>query len=232
MLVKEAMTTPAVTVGHDASLSEAIALLVDRKLSGLPVVDRRGRICGIISEGDLLRRMELGTTVRPKHWWSSVFSNHSTAEAYRMAEGRKVRDVMSEAPVTIEETATLSVAADTMEKHRIKRIPVTQHGALVGMLTRADFVRMLRLFVAQAYEEPATSDEEIKHKFRSEMDRQQWAVDCTVRIEVGNGSVKLLGTVPSESHREAVRVAAENIIGVRDIDNELEILEPFVMPGF
>ena len=232
MLVKEAMTTPAITVGPDAPLSEAIALLVDHKLSGLPIVDRKGRLRGIISEGDLLRRLELGTIKQPKRWWSRVFSERSTAGAYRMTEGRKVCDVMSADPITIEDTATLSAAADMMEKHGIKRIPVLRHGTLVGMLTRADFVRMLRLFVAQAYEEPAPSDAEIKHKFRSEIEGQQWAVDCTARIEVDNGRVRLIGTVPSESHREAVRVAAENIMGVRAIDNELEVLEPFLMPGF
>jgi CBS domain-containing protein len=231
MLVKDAMTSPAISISSDAPLSEAVNLLVVHKLSGLPVLDKDGKLCGVLSEGDLLRRNELGTGHKPGHWWSLFASSDSKAEAYRMTNGRRVCDVMSHEPFTISETANLAEAAQMMEKHGIKRIPVVRDETLVGILSRADFVNLLREFIAPAYEESAISDEEIREKIRAEVEAQPWSVNCSLRIDVENGRVKLSGTVPGESHGEAIRVAAENVPGVQDVQQNLEVLLPIPQVG-
>jgi CBS domain-containing protein len=231
MLVKDAMTSPVISVSSQAALFEAVNLLVVHRLSGLPVLDQTGQLCGVVSEGDLLRRVELGTVHRPDHWWSKLFSSYSTVEAYRMANGRKVSDVMSHSPITIDDTATLADAARVMEKHGIKRTPVVHDGKLVGMLTRADFVKVLHQFIASAYEESPVSDGEIEEKIRAEVDAQPWAVTCDLTIKVENGHVMLFGMVPSEGHGEAIRVAAENVPGVQAVEQKLEVVPPVVLSG-
>ena len=232
MFVKDAMSKPAITVAAEAPLSDAIALLVGYKMSGLPVVDASGALCGVLSEGDLLRRIEMGTAARPKHWWSSVFSRHSAVEAYRMTEGRRVSDVMSGPAITVGDEDDLSRAADLMEKFGVKRMPVVHDGKLVGMLTRADFVKVLRTFLAPAYEEPAVSDVEIGHRFLAEVGRQTWAGDCSIQIGVANGHVTLTGAVHRDGQREALRVAAENLLGVQEVVNDIEVVDPVIVPGF
>lgn len=231
MFVKDAMSKPAITVAAEAPLSDAIALLVGYKMSGLPVVDASGELCGVLSEGDLLRRIEMGTASRPKHWWSSVFSRHSAVDAYRMTEGRRVSDVMSGPAITVGDDDSLSTAAALMEKFGIKRMPVVHDGRIVGMLTRGDFVKVLRTFLAPAYEEPAVSDAEIEDRFRAEVGRQKWATDCSVHIGVANGHATLTGTVHSDEQREALRVAAENVVGVQAVINDLEVVYAAVVPG-
>ncbi|MGD0635233.1 MAG: CBS domain-containing protein [Beijerinckiaceae bacterium] len=231
MLVKDAMTSPVISVSSQAALFEAVNLLVTHRLSGLPVLDETGQLCGLISEGDLLRRIELGTVHRPDHWWSKLFSSYSTVEAYRMANGRKVADVMSHSPITIDADATLADAARAMEKHGIKRTPVVHDGKLVGMLTRADFVKVLHRLGSSAHEGSPVSDGEIEEKIRAEVDAQPWAVTCALTITVENGHVTLTGMVPSQSHGEAIRVAAENVPGVRAVEQKLEVVPPVVLSG-
>ncbi|MDR3461701.1 MAG: CBS domain-containing protein [Beijerinckiaceae bacterium] len=231
MLVKDAMTSPVISVSSQAPLFEAVNLLVTHRLSGLPVLDETGQLCGLISEGDLLRRIELGTAHRPGHWWSKLFSSYSAVEAYRMTNGRKVSDVMSHSPITIDGDATLADAARVMEKHGIKRTPVVQGGKLVGMLTRADFVKVLHRLATSGHGGGSASDRDIEDKIRAEVDAQPWSAICAVTITVENGRVTLTGMVPSGSHAEAIRVAAENVAGVLAVEQELEIVPPVVLSG-
>jgi CBS domain-containing protein len=226
MLVKEIMTAPVITVSLEATLGDAIALLVEHKLSGLPVLDDLGQLVGIISEGDLLRRMELGTAIEPTHWWERLFSSVDSAEAYRLTNGRKVSDVMTSSPITITDASSLAQAAGLMEKHRIKRLPVMNDGQLVGLVSRADFVRALQIFVARDNEKPAISDEEIKKRILAELHQQSWASDCSFDVHVNDGRVWLHGLAVTDNQRRAARVAAENVIGVRSVDDEIVVVRP------
>lgn len=225
MLVKSIMTTPVVTIRPGDALADAIALLVYNKISGLAVVDDRGVLCGVLSEGDLLRRIELGTATKQEHWWSTMFSTDSLAEAYTKTNGRNVSEVMSAEPVTIEQDASLADAARLMAKHRVKRLPVMGDGTLVGMLSRSDFVRLLGQFVAPAYEEQATSDGEIKSRILAEIANQKWSLDCRINVAVTEGHVTLTGYAPSCEHQAAAKVAAENVIGVSAVNESIVVTE-------
>ncbi len=232
MLIKEVMTSPVVCVTETDILSDAITLMVANKISGVPVLDGSGQLIGILSEGDLLRRVELGSGSDGDSWWSHLVSSRELAEHYRRTNGRRVSDVMTTKPVTIDEADTLNDAARLMQKHRVKRLPVLGGGVLVGLLTRMDFVKLLGQLVAPAYEEAAISDREIKHRIQRELAHQSWSRNCGVEITVDQGRVTLDGLVPSEDHRASVRVAADNIPGVMSVDDRLALMVPVCIPGF
>ncbi len=230
MLIKDVMTSPVVSVNETDLLSDAIALMVVDRISGLPVLDAGGRLVGILSEGDLLRRVELGSGSEGS-WWSHLLSSRELAEHYRRTNGRQVSDVMTTKPITIDECATLADAAGLMQKHRIKRLPVMRDGILVGLLGRMNFARLLGQLIAPAYEEAAISDGEIKTRIETEIAHQGWSKNCGVRIVVRQGRVTLDGLVPSDDHRASVRIAADNIPGVVSVDDRLRLLEPVCIPG-
>lgn len=231
MRVKDVMTTPAIVVPQGAPLAQALDLMIDHKLSGLAVVDEAGQLCGVLSESDMLRRVELGTT-RKSRWWSRLFSDPAGAEAYRLAAGRKVCDLMTMSPITVDDTATLDEAAAQMEEYRVKRLPVLHDGDLVGMISRADFVKALRSYVRPAYEEQATSDEEIKTRILNEFRTQPWAADCFLDVSVSNGRVTLEGACARDGQRRAARVLAENVVGVQSVEGEIEVRDPVSFPIF
>ena len=232
MLIKDVMTTPAVSVIDTSPLSDAITLMMVNKVSGLPVLDSIGQLTGILSEGDLLRRVELGSGSDDGPWWSLLLSSRELAEHYRRTNGRQVSDVMTMKPITIGEEDTLNDAARLMQKHRIKRLPVMRDGKLVGLLTRIDFVKVLGQMIASVYEEAAISDGEIKRRFWAEVAHQSWSKNCEVEITVNQGRVTLEGLVPSDDHRSSIKVAAVNIPGVLSVDDRLNLMEPVCIPGF
>src|SRR5574338_371038 len=143
MQAKDVMTTRLATVAPDATVREIANLLLERRISAVPVVDSDGRLKGIVSEGDLIRRPELGT-LRHRSWWLSLLSNaEEDAISYVKTHGGHARDVMTPEVITVDETAPLEQIADTLEKHGIKRVPVLGKGKLVGIVSRADLLRGL-----------------------------------------------------------------------------------------
>lgn len=231
MLVRDAMSKPAITVQSSAPLSDVISLMVSNKLSGVPVTEASGRLSGVLSEGDLLRRSELGTGTENGNWWTQLFTSHSSAEIYRRANGRKVSDVMTANAVTIESTDTLADATRLMAKFKVKRLPVMEDRVLVGMLSRADFVKALRPYLALPYEESAISDGEIKKRILAEIRHQKWSMNCGFTVAADAGKITLTGMVPSDDQREAIRVAAENVNGVMSVDDQIEVIQPVPIHG-
>ena len=232
MRVKEIMREPAVTVSTQSTLAEAIDRLVEHGISGLAVLDPSQRLCGILSEGDMLRRLELGTEAPAAGWWSVFTTAPGPAEAFRRANSRWVTDVMSPSPVSIDEEASLSDAAALMEKHRFRRLPVTRAGTLVGMVTRSDFVRALRPLVTPAFTRAAVSDADIRESILAALLKQSWAASCGIDVTVTAGHVLLEGGVANDDQRRAARVAAENVPGVRSVQERLQFYEAVVVPGF
>jgi CBS domain-containing protein len=231
MQVKSIMTSPVVTVRTTTPLMEAVALMGGGGLSGLAVVDDVGSLCGILSEGDLLRRIEFGTSGLDGPWWSRLFTFQSVAEVYNRTTGRRVGDVMSKDPITIGPNDDLADAARLMEKHRIKRLPVVADGGLVGMLSRADFVDLLKQFIAPAYEEAVVSDAEIRRRILEEIAHQRWGSACFIEVAVLDGRVTLTGSVPSDDRLASARIAAENVVGVVSVDERIEVFAPIAMQG-
>jgi CBS domain-containing protein len=231
MRVADVMSKPAISVAKDDLLSDVIPNMVRNHISGLPVVDGNGALVGILSEGDLLRRIELGTSQSNEGFWTRLFTAPSDAVRYRRVNGHRVRDVMTDNVVTVEATDTLADAARLMQQFKVKRLPVMSEGALVGMLSRADFVKALGRFLAPTYDDTTVSDDEIISKIRQEIDNQQWSGNCTVRLSCRNGEVTVSGCAPTENQRKAIVVAAEATDGVRSVINEIAVYEPLPVVG-
>jgi CBS domain-containing protein len=226
MQVRDAMTNEIVSVSPATSVSTALDTMIRAHLSGLPVIDDDGALVGVVSEADFLRRVELGTESPHRRWFGALFTPGRAAGLYARTHARRVREIMSTDVVSVEETASLEDAATLMEKRRVKRLPVIRAGKVVGMITRADFVRMLAPILRESYDEPIVADREIKDRIHAEMKAQLWAPIATVDVVVNNGAVTLYGAVTDERERKALNALVENIEGVRVVHDHMVWIDP------
>jgi CBS domain-containing protein len=225
MNASDIMTREVVSVGPDAAIGDAIRRMLDHRISGLPVVDSGGKVVGMLTEGDLLRRGETGTERHRSRWLEFLLGPGRLADEYVRTHGRKVGEIMTEHVVSAAEDTPLSEIVRLMEHRRVKRLPVLRGGALVGIISRADLVRALARLVA---EEPAftSPDNEIRQRVLSELERAAWAPRAGITVVVKDGVVELDGVILNEKEREALRVAAENVPGVKAVRDRLVWVEP------
>ena len=234
MRAADVMTPDPVCVSPDASINDAIQLMLERKFSGLPVVDAGGSVVGIVTEGDLLRRTETGTQRKRTRWIEFLMGPGRLASEYVQTSGRKVGDVMTAEVRTVTEDAPLEEIVHLMERHQINRVLVVRDGKLVGIVTRANLLHALATVAAETKPGPA-SDTSIRERFYAELKAQPWAPVGLINVVVRNGVVHLSGTLLDERHRGAIRVAAENIPGVKAIEDHLVWVDPvsgMVVPTF
>src|SRR5689334_874550 len=137
------MTAPVVTIGPEATVRDAVWMMLTHRISAIPVLDRHGRLAGIISEGDLLRRAETGTERRRSWWGMFGLGSAELAAEFVKSHGRKVADVMTRDVVTARENTPAHQIAQLMETHGIKRVPIVEDGQLLGIVSRADFLTAL-----------------------------------------------------------------------------------------
>jgi CBS domain-containing protein len=224
MRVSEAMTRGVIGVRQTASLAEAVEAMLRSRISALLVFDERKALVGVLSEGDLLRRGELGTQSRRPRWLESLLSGGRLAHAYAHSHGRKVSEVMSKDVVTIAEDADLSEAVELMIRRRVKRLPVVRGGAVVGVVSRSDLLR--KLYLALPRDAAPKSDAEICAAIQGEIDSQEWAPRASIRVSAKDGEVTFEGAVTDERLREGLRVIAENTPGVKAVHDHLAWIEP------
>ena len=232
MKAADVMTPDPVSISPDASITEAIGVMLERKFSGLPVVDARGSLVGIVTEGDLLRRTETGTQRKRPRWIEFVLGPGRLATEYVQTTGRKVEDVMTPEVQTVTEEAPLDKIVHLMERHQINRVLVVRENKVVGIVTRANLLHALASVAAEAKPGLAT-DTAIRERLYAELKAQPWAPVGLINVVVRNGVVHLSGTLFDERHRGAIRVAAERIPGVKAIDDHLVWVDPIsgmVMP--
>ncbi len=225
MKAMDVMTRDVVSIGPDASIIEAVRTMLQHKISGLPVVDASGRLQGVITEGDFLRRSETGTQRRHPRWLEFLLGPGRLATEYVQASGRKVSDVMTPDVYTATEDAPLERVVHLMERHRVKRIPVMRGDTVVGIVTRANLMRALAS-LALAEQPAAADDAAIRERLLAELNKQRWAPVGLIDVVVKDGVVKLSGALTDERERQAIRVAAENIAGVKKVEDHLIWIEP------
>ncbi len=225
MLASDVMTRDIVSIAPDAPIREAIRLMLDRRVSGLPVVDGAGKLVGILTEGDLLHRSEIATERHRWHWLEFVMGPARMAGEYVKTHGRMVGELMTREVVTVGGDAPLGEIVALMERRRIKRLPVIDGGALVGIVSRADLLAALARAL-DAQPAPEGGDAEIRRRVLAELEKANWAPRAGVTIAVADGIVDLEGVVFDEHERAALRVAAENVPGVKGISDRLVWVEP------
>jgi CBS domain-containing protein len=189
------------------------------------VIDASGRLQGVVTEGDFLRRAETGTARKRARWVEFLLGPGKLAAEYTQTTGRKVSDVMTVDVYTVNEDAALEQIVHLMERHRVKRIPVVRGDNVVGIVTRANLMRALARF-ALAAQPPAADDAAIRERLLAELRKQSWAPVGLIDVVVKDGVVKLSGALTDERERQAIRVAAENIAGVKKVEDHLIWIEP------
>lgn len=225
MRVAEVMRRDPITVTPQTTVKEAVDLMLRSGVSGLAVVNGSGELEGIVTEGDLLRRAELGTE-RPVSRWNGLFgSRQRQAGDYVHTHGLHVAEVMTRHPVYVHLGASLNDVVSTMEKRAIKQLPVLEGDRLVGIVSRADLLRAL------AHELPHEScatidDTQIARSIREQIDQRSWAPRASLHILVRAGVVELTGSVLHEAERAALHVLVQNTAGVRRLVDHLVWIEP------
>jgi CBS domain-containing protein len=226
MIATDVMTRNIISIAPDATVEEAVKLMLAHAISGLCVVDKNGQIAGIVTEGDLLRRDELGTQ-RQRPWWLRLFTTPGRlAVEFTHAYGRRVRDVMTPDVFCVAHDTPLEDVVSTMEQHRVRRVPVTQDGSVIGVISRAD---LLRALVARArHAAPlATDDRTIRTAILDALEKQSWAPMTTLNVTVTLGVADIWGTITNEQERHGIRVVVENTPGVETVHDHLVFIEPY-----
>jgi len=228
MQARDIMTTSVIAIGPDVEVAEIAKCLLENRISAVPVVEKDGRLIGIVSEGDLMRRSE-SETERRRSWWLSLFQlpEHAAID-YIKTHGRRASDVMTRGLITANDDATLEEIAEILEKHRIKRVPVVHDGKLVGIVSRANLLH--GLVARTSGGDPSIEDRKIRAAIEKNLS------DAGVRIQllnlvVSSGVARLWGVVATAEGQIAARVAAECAPGVKEVHIDIQVL-PFYVRAF
>jgi CBS domain-containing protein len=223
MQVRDVMTRNVISVAANETVVNAARIMLQNRISGLPVVDAEGALVGIVTEGDFLRRGELGTERRRPKWLEFLLGPGRMAQEYVHAAGRKVEDVMTSEPATVVEDDALGTVVQLMECRRIKRLPVLRDGKIVGIVSRANLMHAL-VSLGRDTVAPAGGDSAMRDGILAAIAKQPWAP--RINVVVKNGIAELWGTITDERERQGCIVTAENVAGVREVHDHLVWVEP------
>ena len=219
MRADQMMSRHVITIGADADLVDAIKTMLKHGVSGLPVVDQAGKLVGILSKSDFLRRAEIGTERKRGRLLTFLAGPDRVAFDFKREHGRKVGEIMTPNPVTITEDTTVEVIARIMESRRVRRLPVMNGDKIVGIVTNSDFLPAIARIVLNVHSF-AQDDEKIRSAVVAAITSAPWA-PYGFNVSVSDGTVILKGVSTSENARQAAVVAAENVPGVKRVENRL-----------
>ena len=220
MKARDIMTTNVVTVTENTSVPVIARLLIEKRISGVPVVDRQNRVVGIVTESDLLRRPELGTDRRRKHWLELFVPNAQLASEYIQSHGQMAGDVMSHDVIRVAPDAPIGTIVDIFENERINHLPVVENSRLVGIVSRGNLVQALGS-ISNQISPVSIDDRRIRDLVIAEFARHPWGLDSENNVIVTGGIVYLWGVAPGPEVRKALRVAAAAIPGVRGVQDRM-----------
>jgi CBS domain-containing protein len=224
MRAKQIMTRDVVTVQPETPIVEAARLMLEKHISGLPFVDAQGKLVGIVSQGDFLRRAEIGTQRRRSSWLQFFIGPGRVAAEFVHERGRKVREVMTDEPCTITEDTELVDIVDLMEKKNIKRLPVLRDGRVAGIVTRTNLLQAVAN-VAGDVPTPTRDDDLMRERVTAEIEKNDWR-PFGLGVTARDGVVHLHGVITDWHARDAAIVAAENVQGVKEVHDHLCWVEP------
>jgi CBS domain-containing protein len=225
MKAEDVMTRDVISIDPDATVLQAARLMLQHHISGLPVIDRDGTLVGVLSEGDFLRRRETRTERRRSRWLEFLMGPGKIAAEYSHSHGSKVSEVMTPDVVTVDVTTPLEEIVDVMERRRVKRVPVICGSQVVGIVTRSNLMHAM-VSLARVAQPGATDDAAIRERLLAEIQKEQWAPAATANVVVHDGVVELWGVIVDERQRDALKVAAENIPGVKAVKDHMIWIEP------
>jgi len=224
MRAHQIMTRPVFTVLPNATILEAANLMLERHVSGLPVVDTAGKLVGIVSEGDFIRRSEIGTQRKRSRLLKLILGPGRAATDFVHEHGCRIAEIMTHDPVTITEDTPLETIVTLMEKNKLKRLPVTRDGRVVGIVSRANLLQAVAS-LARQIPDPTADDDHIRNRIIDALGRKDWCPHG-LSVVVRDGVVNLGGIVTDERSRQAAIVCAETIAGVKKVHDHLCWVDP------
>jgi CBS domain-containing protein len=227
MKAADVMVPNVITVCSEATVHEVAEILLANRISGLPVIDK-GKLVGIISEGDLIRRCETGTERPPSRWVALLVGDQGLAANFVKTHARRAADVMTREVIVAAPNTELRDIAALLEKLAIKRIPIMQGAKLVGIVSRSNLVQALATVRKEVKAAIATSDAMIREEVLLRLHAEPWTRLCRINVIVHDGTVELWGRVQSEAEKQGIRVAAELTPGVRAVNNNLSVSSAMV----
>jgi CBS domain-containing protein len=219
MRAHQIMTRSVISITPDATILEAAKTMLRHHVSGLPVVDAAGTLVGIVSEGDFVRRSEIGTQRKRGRWLKFLLGSGSAATDYVHEYGRKVSDVMTSEPLTVTGDATLDEIVTLMETNGVKRLPVMSGDKLVGIVSRANLLQAVAS-LAREIPDPTADDDHIRSRVIATIEKNDWS-PFGLNVIVRDGIVHLSGVITEERSRQAAMVAAQNVAGVQKVHDHL-----------
>jgi CBS domain-containing protein len=225
MRAHQIMTRDVMTVTPHTSIEDAAKIMLRTHVSGLPVLDEAGKLVGIVSESDFLRRSEIGTGRKRPTWLQFLIGPGRAATDFVHERGRKVEDVMTENPITVGEETSLEELVGLMEKNGIKRLPVMSGNTLKGIVTRSN---LLQVVASMAHEipDPTADDDHIRERITRAVNATDWR-PIGFEVTVRNGVVHLHGIITTDKARQATIVAAQNTAGVKTVHDHLCFVDTY-----
>ncbi len=224
MRAHQIMTRKVISVKPDTTVADAANIMLQQHISGLPVVSETGKLVGIISEGDFIRRAEIGTQRKRGRWLKILVGPGRAATDFVHEQGRRVSEIMSPELLTLTEDATLEEIVKEMEKNHVKRLPVLRRDQLVGIVTRANLLQAVA-DLARDVPDPTVDDDHIRNRVFAAIEKHDWR-PIALTVTVRDGIVHLGGVIFDERTRQATIVAAENVSGVTKVHDHLCWVEP------
>ena len=220
MRAHQIMSRPVITVTPDTTIVEAANTMLQKHISGLPVVDATGKLVGMLSEGDFVRRSEIGTQRRRSRFLRFILGPGKAASDFVREHGRKVSEIMTTEPLlTVGEETTLEEIVELMERNNIKRLPVISNDKVVGMVSRSNLLQAVAS-LAKDVPDPTADDDHIRNRVIDTMAKQDWC-PFGLSIVVRDGIVHVSGVITEERSRQAAIVAAESVTGVKTVHDHL-----------
>jgi len=225
MKAAEIMVANVITVTPEQTVQEVAEILLDRRISGMPVVNAAGELVGIVSEGDLMRRVDAGTEHRRSWWLRLLMGREGLAEEYVREHARKVADVMTRSVITASPDTPIGEIADLLERNAIKRVPIVKDRKVIGIVSRANLIQALAALRKQITVERPLSDATLRESVLARFNREPWMQTSLINVTAHDGTIDLWGIVDTPSEKKAMRVAAEVTPGVRKV-NDAIIVRP------
>ena len=228
MKARDVMVSPVITVKPDSLVKDVAKIFLERRISGAPVIDDQGKLAGIVSEGDLVYRSEIGTQRSHPYWFLEMAKPETLAAEYVKAHARTVADIMTRDVITATPITSLNEIAGLFERHAIKRVPIIENGQLVGIVSRANLIQAVASSSPKEFGIPL-ADSTIRSKLLSHLNEQRWAKTSRLNVIVSDGVVNLWGITSSDVEKQAIRVAAESIPDVCAVNDHL-VVQPVEVP--
>lgn len=228
MQAKDIMTPAVITVGTNASVADIAQILIEKKISAVPVVDTNGSLCGLVSEGDLMRRLSEGAEDERSWWLKMMSTNSDSAADFIKAHGRTAKDVMTRNVVSVAETTELNEVAHVLEANRIKRVPVLDGDKIVGIISRSNMLQVIAGQKTEVKKAATPNDLDLRKQVHASLSGQGFASHGSLNVIVDNGVVELWGWVESETERDALMLAAREIAGVKEVRDHFGKISPWV----